>query len=326
MRRFLKNDFVEFLDLDQDSEEWLDWRNKGIGSSDIALLMSPEPVFDRTVRILWEQRVGYERAVKLDNEHIRRGKELEPVIRDKVNTILGQEYYPVCVTRTDSEYLRASLDGYNKSTNSILEIKSPSEKIFNSYLESWSIPNNYYLQMQYQMLVCNADFGLFAFYNKDILKHDGEQEYEYPYIILVNPDFELQLEIEKRCSLFWYAVTSKIPIGWKDNKLTLFPQKRKVLYIIVDKKQAEKILSLNLPVNVYYADDECYDEHDEDVSHICLVENPLYLMTKYKNSKNDYISNLVDRKIISLVESPFCNKPNSMKITKSNIMNEFNSV
>jgi predicted phage-related endonuclease len=85
MKRLNDNEKVMLVDLDQSSGEWLEWRNQGIGSSDVALLMSPEPVFDRTVGTLWKQRMGYERAVELDNEHIQRGKTLEPKIRDLVN-------------------------------------------------------------------------------------------------------------------------------------------------------------------------------------------------------------------------------------------------
>jgi len=316
MRRVSKDNVI-IEDLDQDSDEWLEWRNAGIGSSDIALLMSPEPVFDRTIRTLWEQRVGYERTVELDNEHIRRGKELEPIIRDKVMDLLYLDYKPLCVRRYDQPYLRASLDGYNHFSNSILEIKSPSEKVFKSYLDTWTVPYNYYLQMQYQMLVSGADFAYFAFYNKDILDSEEEQKHVHPYLMLVEPDFKLQLEIEQRCSLFWHAVENKIPIGWDNDELTLFPQYRKVLYLIVDDKQREKILNMNLPVPVY----EEVREYVDNGSAIYLISDLTGI-----THESEITTNLKKRKILSLVESPFCNEPYPLKLNKSSIMKEFNSV
>lgn len=313
MRRF-KKDKHKIVKLDQDSGEWLDWRNGGIGSSDVALLMSPEPVFDRTVRSLWEQRVGYERAVELDNEHIRRGKELEPIIRDKVNAILDSFFEPQCVERIDSPYLRASLDGYNPELKAILEIKSPAEKTFNSYLNSWEIPKNYLLQMQYQMLVCNASIGYFSFYNKDIMNDVHKQKHDHPYIMLVEPDFNLQLEIEKRCAMFWYAVQNKIPIGWKNGELTLFPATIKKLILIVTEKQAEKIRKINLPVDVYI--------------NACSYGSEIILCTDISMlaNINEGRSTEERAKILSLVESPFCNEPYPLKLTKKAIMEEFNSV
>src|SRR4051812_36659346 len=129
MKRLKEDNLVLVDTLDQDSEEWLKWRGEGIGSSDVALLMNPEPLFDRTVGTLWKQKIGYERAVAINNEHVNRGKALEPIIRDRVNEIMGTSFKPMCMMRTDAPYLRASLDGWDESLDAILEIKSPSDKV-----------------------------------------------------------------------------------------------------------------------------------------------------------------------------------------------------
>lgn len=252
MKRFNTHDNVQVVNIEQDTDEWLEWRNKGIGSSDVALLMSPDPVFDRTIRTLWEQRIGYQRTVKLDNEHIKRGKDLEPIIRDKVCDILNMHFTPECIERLDAPYLRASLDGINYSDNCILEIKAPSEKYFNEYLKSWKIPENYYLQMQYQMLVSNASYGYFAFYNKDLLNSDGEQTHAYPYIIPVKANHLLMLEIEKRCALFWKAVEDKVPIGWDEDELVLYEARPTIFTVFCNPEDVEKVFKtkLSLPFSV----------------------------------------------------------------------------
>lgn len=254
MRRFSEDKF-KIVDFDQSSDEWLEWRNDGIGSSDVALLMSPERVFDRTVVNLWQQRLGLERAVELDNEHIKRGKELEPIIRDLVNAKLNTKFHPVCMERKDFPYLRASLDGYDKNLGAILEIKAPSEKYFKEYLDSWRIPENYYLQMQYQMLVANVEYAYFAFYNKDILLNE-DVEHPEPYIIPVKSKINLQLEIEKRCTLFWRAVEEYRSVGWIGDSLKIIEEKP-TLFILIDnldkyKKYYDKCI---IPIHKYNSQD-----------------------------------------------------------------------
>jgi putative phage-type endonuclease len=260
MRRFKEHDNIEIIPIEQDSDEWLEWRNQGIGSSDIALLMNPEPLFDRTVGSLWKQRVGYERAVKLNNDHIKRGKELEPLIRDKVNSLLKTDFKPQCIERVDTPYLRASLDGLDESINALLEIKAPSDSVFSKYLKSFpKIPENYYYQMQYQMLVSNVDYGLFAFYNgqTEILKDEktGEevevQKYPLPYIIPVKSNHELQLDIERRSALFWGAVQNKIPIGWEDDTLQFYHIRPTIIVLVATEQQARKIAGMDLVLPVY---------------------------------------------------------------------------
>lgn len=214
MRFDEKERYVMFSDLDQDSDSWLEWRQQGLGSSDIALIMSPERQFDRDLITLWRDRTGIEPHPFVENEHTKRGKELEPQIRDAVNSMLGSSYVPECMYRADAPYLRASLDGFEQSTNSILEIKSPSDKVFQKYLEDWTVPENYMYQMQYQMLVSSADYGWFAFFN-DTVNH--------PKLIYVAPNLEMQSEIERRSHLVWQAIKTKTPIGFVDGQLTLMP-------------------------------------------------------------------------------------------------------
>lgn len=211
-----KDRHVVFLeDMEQDSDEWLHWRQQGLGSSDIALIMSPKPVFDRSLVTLWRDRTGIEPHPFVANEHTIRGKTLEPAIRESVNQMLNMDFEPVCVYREDAPYLRASLDGYSREHDCILEIKSPSDRVFDKYMQDWQVPENYMYQMQYQMLVCGAEYGWFAFYN---------ETRPHPYLIYVPNDLEMQSEIERRASLLWHAIERRVPIGFVDEELTLLPQ------------------------------------------------------------------------------------------------------
>lgn len=214
---------VMILDIEQDGDEWHKFRGAGIGSSDVALLMSDKPVFDRTLNTLWCQKVGYEKPPVISNIHTARGKELEPEIREMVNDMLGTNFEPACMYREDAPYLRASLDGIDYDKNIILEIKSPSDKVFNKYLEDWRVPENYYYQIQYQMLVAQVDYAVYSFYN---------ELYPHPFLMMVENNFELQYEIEKRCKLFWKSVEEKTPIGWHNGELMLFQVKPTIFFAI----------------------------------------------------------------------------------------------
>lgn len=286
MRRFETNDNVEIVPIEQDTPEWLAWRNKGIGSSDVALLMNPTPLFDRTVGELWKQRVGYERSVALDNEHIKRGKELEPLIRDKVNAILGTNFAPACIERLDTPYLRASLDGLDENINAILEIKAPSDSVYKKYLSTFpKIPENYYYQMQYQMLVSNVDYGLFAFYN---------EQRPVPYIIPVKNNHELQLDIERRSALFWGAVQNKIPIGWEDKTLQFYHIRPTLIVVVANAKQRRQLVNMNLVLPVFNV---VYPK--ETQSAIKVISHPEELIPIKEAFSNHRIE------VISLVDSPY---------------------
>lgn len=300
MKRLDNNQLVILDPLDQSSPEWLEWRGLGIGSSDVAVLMSPEPVFDRTVGTLWKQKVGYERAVELNNEHIKRGKELEPLICEKVNSILGARFKPVCLFRQDAPYLRASLDGFDPQLDALLEIKAPSDNVFNKYLRAWEnsvqgfgiceaktvIPKNYYQQMQYQMLVSDVEYAYFAFYN---------QNHPEPYIIPVENDIETQLEIEKRCHLFWKSVQTKTAIGWHNDQLKLFHQRPVLILASVSKKQFKTIVTRKYELPVVNPTQPLSGS-----GLAFLVEGSLFTLPEIQNANPNH-----EVKIINLHPSPF---------------------
>lgn len=326
MKRLDNNKLVELVDLNQSSKEWLDWRNDGIGSSDVALLMSSEPVFDRTVGTLWKQRVGYERAVELDNEHIRRGKELEPIIRDEVNKILGTNFNPLCIMRKDKPYLRASLDGIDFDRDAILEIKSPSDKVFEKYLKTWQIPENYYLQMQYQMLCSDVEYCYFAFGRQIIIK-EGMSDPEYGtdpitkleiYIIPVKNNYTKQLDIERRCELFWKGVNTKTPVGWSNGELILYDTSPTMFLVICDILQERDLLKIKgLPIPF-----EKDILKDKNKSFIASVHNlNIAMLVQIKELYPNH-----HLKIINLVESPFSNKIDIIELNKKNLLNYIKTI
>lgn len=269
------------IDIEQDTEEWLNHRQGGVGSSDVYLLFAPEGSFGRTAFSLWKDRVGYEKFEFVENPHTKRGKELEPFIRDEVNDLLGTNFKPQLMLRPDAPHLRASLDGIDFDYDAILEIKAPAEKSFLKMLEG--IPDYYWYQMQYQMLVSNTEYGIFAFYNE---KYGLKMQF-------VENDISAQMEIESRCELLWEGVEKKIPLGWKNGELYLFDQQPTIFVVICSDSDEINMVNFDcvLPVsNLVGARDDSFIFPCSD-------------LTKLKELKH----NNPDRKfkIINLKDSPF---------------------
>lgn len=306
MKRLNNDDLVQIIDIEQGTKEWLeDFRGKGIGSSDVALLMNEGRLYDRDVGTLWKQKVGYEKVVPLDNVHIQRGKDLEPKIRDEVNKLLGTHFEPACVLRTDAPYLRASLDGIDFDNDCILEIKAPSEKVYSKYIGTWEIPENYYLQIQYQMLCANVHYAYYAFGAEDI---EGNLKI---HIILIKNNHSLQLDIERRCALFQKAVDTKTPIGWSKGKLVLYDTNPTMFVVLGGFDNMLELDSIkNFPLPVYAIENAPSTKE----SFVIGVVNYKSLVKLKESNPYHHI------KIINLIESPFSNKVDSVQLTKKGLL------
>lgn len=275
----------------QDSKEWLEWRQSGLGSSDIALLMMPVH-FGKTINDLWKDRVGYEKIPFVDNEHVKRGKLLEPKICKMVNTILGARFKPECVMRKDAPYLRASLDGVDWDLEATLEIKAPADNTFNKQVKDFKVPDSYFYQMQYQLLCTDLPYGYYAFYN--VMNKD-------PYIILVEEDIPLQLEIERRAALLWYAVKNKMPIGWDGADLRLYPTKP-LMFLVIASPMEKQTVPYEIAVN------NTPEEMDE--TFVAFVQDYKTIAEfKYSNPDHECI-------ILNNVKSPFSPDVESGSIEK----------
>lgn len=326
MKRLNNDDLVQIIDVEQGTKEWLeDFRGKGIGSSDVALLMNEGRLYDRDVGTLWKQKVGYEKVVPLDNVHIQRGKDLEPKIRDEVNKLLGTHFEPACVLRTDAPYLRASLDGIDFDNDCILEIKAPSEKVYSKYIGTWEIPENYYLQIQYQMLCANVHYAYYVFGAEELIEISGDDiglyngyrtEEGLPanlkiHIILIKNNHELQLDIERRCALFQKAVETKTPIGWSNGKLVLYdtnPTMFVVLGSFDNMLELDSIKNFPLPI---YSIESVYPTKKSFVIGIVNYKS----IVKLKDSNPHH-----HIKIINLTESPFSNKVSDIILDKKGLL------
>lgn len=165
---FLPNEVSEIYYVSE--EDWLNERRKGMGGSDVAVVMGLNK-YKSELRLYKEKVEGLKEDMS-ENIFIKKGKDLEDLIRLKYCVPYFKEkgyhvlHPDVILTNSDKPIFRANLDGFavpeiftgSYENNIVVEIKWVSE-----YGESnWNgdeycgVPANYYAQVQEYMFVTGA--------------------------------------------------------------------------------------------------------------------------------------------------------------------------
>lgn len=139
----------KFLDVEQGSEEWLELRKKCVTATDIATIMGVNPY--KTAYQLWQEKLGL-KELEIENDAMRRGKELEPIALEACCKIIGKNFYPAVVTHDRYPWAMASLDGISQDRTSICEIKCMGKANHEEALGG-HVKELYNCQMQWQMFV-----------------------------------------------------------------------------------------------------------------------------------------------------------------------------
>lgn len=156
------------IDLEQDSQEWLEWRHTVLGASDASTLLGINKFKDPLTFV--QEKLSPELPVFETNEHIERGKALEPEARELLETIVGYKFEPKCMVSKDYPIISASLDGINFEEEVICEIKCPKSLW---YTKKHGIPDYYKAQMNQQLFVSGMETCIFfAYANNDYYMED----------------------------------------------------------------------------------------------------------------------------------------------------------
>lgn len=264
-------DVLEFTD----EQDWEQIRRKGIGGSDVGAIIglneytSPLQIYKAKVE-----------DIKTDlskNVNVRKGKDLEPVIRTnyvfpefkklgyivkKVDCMLINTKYP---------WIRANLDGIaikedsdNYKDNIIIEIKFVSEWGETKWNgdDYFGIPASYYAQVQTYMLVTGA--------KKAVVCALFESSWEVKYYTIPR-DEEFISDLIKKTQLFYeYHMLMKIPPAFKTG---------------IDKEDIIEVID---------TPKECYTDKlmDSLVSQYKQLDNDIKRLTEEKNTVKE---NLVNR-------------------------------
>ena len=182
-------------------EEWLRWRKKGIGGSDVSAILG---INKWTSAIeLWLDKTNQKNDPVEINEAMEWGTILEPIIRDHFAEVTGKTVVEVkaMLQHPDHPFMIADVDGVTTDDNggpAILEIKTASEYKRDEWLEG--VPTYYQTQVQHYLCVT----GVSKAYVAVLIGGNTFRIYE------VDADPEIQqmlIAVEKN---FWNMVTNII--------------------------------------------------------------------------------------------------------------------
>lgn len=141
------------------NEEWLRWRQKGLGGSDIAPILGISK-WSSAIDI-WLSKTNQKHDESVQNEAMFWGTRLESVIRERFREVSGKKVIEVkaILQNIDHPYMIADIDGLTEDDNgnpAILECKCVSEHKRNEWSDG-NIPVYYMCQVQHYMAVTGLD-------------------------------------------------------------------------------------------------------------------------------------------------------------------------
>ena len=143
--------------LNQPRKDWLLERAKSIGASDSSAVLGINP-WKSNVE-LWLEKTNPEALLdQPDNLNMRLGRDMEPILRQLFTEETGLQVRQDNHIRYDDEYpfLSTNLDGR------IVGDKVPIELKTTGMVWDGMIPDNYFCQLQHQMMVTKSPYIYFA--------------------------------------------------------------------------------------------------------------------------------------------------------------------
>lgn len=192
---------MKIVEVKQNSKDWRAWRTKGLGASDVPAVMGESPWTSPFE--LWLQKTGLMERPEPNTYQLaamKRGTDLEPTVRKMFEKQVGRKYPAVSAEHDKHDFIRASFDGYNAETHTILEIKCPNKDDHGKALKG-KVPDKYISQVQDQLLISGAPLCYYVSW-------DGKSP--SLAIVEVKPDLPKQKLIEEACIDFWKRVQNRI--------------------------------------------------------------------------------------------------------------------
>jgi len=182
---------VKEVNLEQNSDDWLIWRQSGIGGSDASTIMGDNPF--KSWQDLLEEKLGIKHNET--NAAMMRGTRLEDSVREMVEEMYGVSLPAKCFVSSDYSWQRASVDGW--SGLFFIEIKCPQTDGPHWKALDNKVPDYYYAQLQHNMMVTKTSNCRYVSYteSENFLHKDKLK------VFIVNQDSNYQqalLREEKR--------------------------------------------------------------------------------------------------------------------------------
>lgn len=206
---------MRVLNLEQGSDDWLLWRQGGLGATTAPVLLDLcPPSWEQSRFRLWEELTG-RRQKEPPNVAMLWGRDLEPLCRQTYEMLTGVTMYPACVVHGRHDWLRASLDGINEKARLILEIKVCNRDVHRLALDG-QIVDYYHAQVQHQLLVTGYREAHYFTHNNKSFR--GQDQWAGP--LTVPRDDAFLRDYFSQAREFWECVTGDRPpagsgfFGW----------------------------------------------------------------------------------------------------------------
>lgn len=162
------------LALQQNTEEWIEFRKGKIGASDSPIIMGVSPW--KSSYDLWLEKLGLSEVYT--NEAMQRGHRFEASARFEFELENNFSVEPKVLVHPEYEWMIASLDGISEDGKKIVEIKCPGKDDHSQAL-SGKIPEKYYPQLQHQIEVSGVEKAYYFSWTTDtfvtlILERDDD--------------------------------------------------------------------------------------------------------------------------------------------------------
>lgn len=151
---------MRFIEIEQNSPEWYEMRRSKIGASDCPIIMGVSP--HKNAHQLYREKAYGEKG--FSSTAMKEGSELEPTLRKFYNTVFSRNFEPVVIQHQEYDWMFASLDGFDKDTHEILEIKTCSQEVYSKYEQHF--PEHWVWQALHQMEVTRISHVTFFVTNR----------------------------------------------------------------------------------------------------------------------------------------------------------------
>ncbi|SHH54396.1 putative phage-type endonuclease [Caloranaerobacter azorensis DSM 13643] len=153
------NVLIKTIDLSH--EEWLKWRQKGIGGSDVAAILGINKY--KTAFEVYLEKLGEIEEKEIDNEFIYWGNVLENIVAKEFEKRTGKKVRRKnqILQNKDYPFMIANLDRVIVGENALLECKTTSAYNKNEW-EDEEVPANYLVQVQHYLAVTGYEKGYIA--------------------------------------------------------------------------------------------------------------------------------------------------------------------
>ena len=179
-------------------EEWLESRRRGVGGSDVGIIMGVNPY--KTIYELWKEKI--EGKEYTSSEAAYWGNILEETVAQEFKKRTGKKVAKVnyMLQHKDHEFMLANIDRRVVGESSILECKTTNE--YNKKLwKDDEVPASYIFQCMHYLAVTGAEKAYIACLI-------GGQKYVYKEIARNEELIDIMIQRETE---FWECVKNKIP-------------------------------------------------------------------------------------------------------------------